>query len=127
MPVLLIGDDGLAFQLALRARLVKDGYRTLTALDAAEAWVIARDPRADVVLLDLAVPEVEGPAFLRRLREDPVLADTPVVVVARARGPLAAEAARMGPRCRLLTSTPGANDMAAHVVAVLPRATRAAA
>ena len=42
---------------------------------------LAREHRPDVILLDLHLPDMEGTAVLRALREDPALRHTPVIVL----------------------------------------------
>jgi CheY-like chemotaxis protein len=42
---------------------------------------LAREHRPDVILLDLHLPDMEGTAVLRALRQDPALRHIPVIVV----------------------------------------------
>jgi CheY-like chemotaxis protein len=77
----LIVDDDAMFREVVRMRLSAAGYRTVVASGAEEGWVVARKERPDIVLLDLIMPEADGVTFLRRLRADPALAATPVIVV----------------------------------------------
>ena len=58
-----------------------EGHRTVTARDGQEALeVLAREKPAAVVL-DLKMPVMDGVEMLRRLRAQPALAETPVVVL----------------------------------------------
>jgi CheY-like chemotaxis protein len=57
---ILIADDESRIRLALRACLEEDGYEVLEANDGLEAMeVIIRDA-PDVMILDLAMPRVDG-------------------------------------------------------------------
>jgi CheY-like chemotaxis protein len=51
------------------------------AADGASGLMLARLQKADLVILDLAMPEMDGFAVLRELRQDPEYAETPVLAV----------------------------------------------
>jgi CheY-like chemotaxis protein len=57
------------------------GLEVAEAQDGAAALAAARDMRPDLVLLDLAMPGMDGFAVLNELRRDPGCATTPVVAV----------------------------------------------
>ncbi|MDF0597597.1 response regulator [Psychromarinibacter halotolerans] len=78
--VLIIDDDETA--LDSLGRTVRDaGYAVLTATDAATGLALARERRPDAVLLDIIMPERDGWSVLRDLKEDPILCETPVIMV----------------------------------------------
>lgn len=81
MTSVLIIDDNAVFREVLRLRFTAAGYETAVAPDGRHGWELARSQRPDVVLLDLVMPEVDGVEFLRRLRNDPLLRSTPVLVI----------------------------------------------
>src|SRR5690625_4710937 len=68
MPSVLVVDDEANIRRMVARLLESEGYRVLEAPDgrAALGEVEARDP--DLVLLDLAMPERDGPGALRALR-----------------------------------------------------------
>ncbi len=68
--VLVVEDDDLVRELARRV-LGHAGYRVLTARAAAEALEIVRDPREriEVLLTDVAMPGMHGPALVREALE----------------------------------------------------------
>ncbi len=75
--VLLVEDDpALAdmYSLALELR----GFVVERARTAAEAWQLGRGPWADVILLDVGLPDRSGLELLRDFRSDP---DVPQVAV----------------------------------------------
>jgi two-component system, cell cycle response regulator DivK len=76
--VLIVDDDERNVRLA-RDVLERDGLRTLSALTAFEALELAREHRPDVVLLDLRLPDLDGPEVKRRLAADERTAAIPVV------------------------------------------------
>jgi DNA-binding response OmpR family regulator len=66
-PVLVVDDDE-ATRAAERAVLSDDGFRVTEARDGEEAMrSIVSDPPA-LVVLDIQMPGVDGPAFARQLR-----------------------------------------------------------
>ncbi|MCA1818185.1 MAG: PAS domain S-box protein [Acidobacteria bacterium] len=77
--VLIVADD--ADERALvRAALDSAGYRTLEASGAEEAYRLAARERPALVFSDVAPPRADGVALARRLRADPQLRHTPVVL-----------------------------------------------
>jgi CheY-like chemotaxis protein len=83
-PVLVVDDDD-SIRAAERQLLRDNGYRVVEARDGAEAlWVMQHDPPA-VVILDVQMPGVDGPAFARELRMG--LKHVPLVVVTAADDP----------------------------------------
>jgi two-component system cell cycle response regulator DivK len=76
--VLIVDDDERNVRLA-RDVLERDGLRTLSASTAAEALELAHEHRPDVVLLDLRLPDLDGPEVQRRLAGHEGTAAIPVV------------------------------------------------
>jgi len=68
-PRILIVDDDLAIIKFLRANLEASDYKTLTAMDGAEALQVIEMELPDLVILDIMMPEVDGFEVCRRLRE----------------------------------------------------------
>ena len=79
----LVVDDDDSVIAAVSEVLEDDGYAVLVAFGGDEAWMTIHKhaPRPDVLLLDLKMPGGDGWSLLRRLQEDPTLADIPVVVM----------------------------------------------
>jgi CheY-like chemotaxis protein len=65
---ILIIDDELTFVAALARVLSKDGFTVGTATHGELALARLQKHRYDVVLCDLRMPELDGPAFFERLR-----------------------------------------------------------
>lgn len=70
--VLIVDDEADVVQ-ALRLRLETAGYRTITALDGAEALDLLRRENVDLILSDLMMPNLDGLELTRRIRQDPKL------------------------------------------------------
>jgi PAS domain S-box-containing protein len=82
----LVVDDDDDFRALMRAQLNKAGYQVLDARDAASALQIARTARPDVITVDLLMPDINGWAFIDKLRAEDGLATIPIVVVSGADG-----------------------------------------
>jgi CheY-like chemotaxis protein len=80
-PAILIVDDDPVIRRPVVARMAHLGYRTIEAADGARGLELARRNRPALVLLDLAMAPVSGVDFIRALRGDAALKDTPVIVV----------------------------------------------
>jgi len=68
-PRVLIVDDDLAIIKFLRANLEASDYKTLTAIDGAEALQTIEMELPDLVILDIMMPKVDGFEVCQRLRE----------------------------------------------------------
>jgi CheY-like chemotaxis protein len=79
---ILLVEDASDLRPALTALLGLKGYRVGWAGDGREALEYLRrgDP-PDLILLDLALPEMDGWEFRREQLQDPALAAIPVVLV----------------------------------------------
>jgi two-component system, OmpR family, KDP operon response regulator KdpE len=77
-PTALVIDDELQIRRLLRVCLDANGYRVLEAAQGQEGIALAAQHRPDVVVLDLGLPDMDGIAVLKRLRE---WSQVPVVVL----------------------------------------------
>ncbi|MCO4748358.1 MAG: response regulator, partial [Proteobacteria bacterium] len=78
--IVLVVDDNADLRRLLRRQLQSD-YRVVEAADGAEALRLAREVVPDVVVSDVVMPEMDGIALCRAIREDPELAFLPVVLL----------------------------------------------
>jgi hypothetical protein len=79
-PVLVVEDDAASREMLVRL-IEKSGLPVRAARDGREALEIVAVERPQLILLDLMMPEVDGFAFVERLRADELGADIPVLVV----------------------------------------------
>lgn len=77
--VLLVDDDDDIRTIGRISLGTVGGFRVLQAASGTEAIEVARTERPDVILLDVMMPDMDGPMTLRRLREDPVTQGIPVI------------------------------------------------
>ena len=82
MATVLVVDDEPLIAMALEAMLEDAGYAVSTAANGRQGLErLAEAPRPDLVLLDMMMPVMNGPAMLAALAADPGLAGIPVVVL----------------------------------------------
>jgi putative two-component system response regulator len=77
----LVADDTESVRSLFRKLLLADGHDVVSAPDGAAALDAVHEHRPDVVLLDVAMPEMDGLEVCRRLKADPATRLTPIVLV----------------------------------------------
>jgi DNA-binding response OmpR family regulator len=77
----LVIDDDLPLRGMLAAALRQHGFQVLLAGDGAEGQRALMIHQPHVILLDLAMPEVNGWDFLQRLQETGHIGKVPIIVV----------------------------------------------
>jgi CheY-like chemotaxis protein len=80
-PRVLAVDDEPALRELAVAVLEDEGFDVRAAADGRQALTVLAAWPADVILLDLTMPVMDGWAFLEARRGDPALAAIPVVVM----------------------------------------------
>jgi putative two-component system response regulator len=78
---ILVADDTESVRSLFRRLLTSDGHEVIIAADGAAALEAVHRHRPDVVLLDVAMPLVDGLEVCRRLKADPSTRLMPVVLV----------------------------------------------
>ena len=78
MTTVLVIEDDPSLRRALRTSLRARAFDVLESATGEEGLVLVADGRADVVLLDLGLPDLDGIEVLRRMRS---FSDVPVVVL----------------------------------------------
>jgi CheY-like chemotaxis protein len=77
--ILVVENDRISRDLA-SAVLTKGGYDVVTASDGEEALQVAPELAADLVLMDVGLPGIDGIEVVETLQHDRRTAETPVVV-----------------------------------------------
>jgi len=67
--------------------LEKHGFDVLEGVDGRQAIELTRRVRADLLIIDLLTPEMDGYEALVRIRRDVLLAMLPVIVMTAETGP----------------------------------------
>ncbi len=84
-PVVLVVDDNADMRDYVERLLLAD-HEVLTAADGREGLELARSAAPDLVLSDVMMPHLDGFGLLRALREDPLTAQVPVVLLSARAG-----------------------------------------
>jgi CheY-like chemotaxis protein len=80
-PIILVVEDFEDNRFMMRRLLEMSGYRVLEAINGEEAIQLARKERPHLILMDLSLPQMDGLAATRRIRQHPELRDVPIVAV----------------------------------------------
>ena len=122
MPTVLLIEDNEKLARGLQSNLEFEGYTVLCANDGATGLSLARQKRADIIVLDLMLPDTDGYRVLRTLRDD---GDTTPVLVLTALGEEADKVRgfRFGAD-DYVTKPFGLMELLARIDALLRRATR---
>jgi len=78
--VLVIDDEG-HYSRVVAEVLAKKGLRVRTAGHGPSGLFAAKRDQPDLILLDIMMPEMDGLAVVRKIRAEPALSQTPVVVI----------------------------------------------
>lgn len=77
----LVVDDESAIREMIRFGLGKSGMAVQCAASGQEALVRINEQPPDILLLDWMMPNMSGPELTRRLRKNPVTANTPIIML----------------------------------------------
>jgi two-component system cell cycle sensor histidine kinase/response regulator CckA len=78
--ILIVDDSSLNRELLLNL-LDSEHHLAWEAADGAEALQVARTERPDLIISDVLMPTMDGYEFVRQLRADPVIGQTPVIFI----------------------------------------------
>ncbi len=79
MQKILVADDEEDIRLIIKFALEDKGYKVLTASDGAEAVAIADKEKVNLIILDAAMPKMDGYEACKKLKKDAKTKDIPVV------------------------------------------------
>ena len=80
-PVILVIEDYSESRILLSAWLRGKGYKVIEARDGKEGLLQANRGHPDLILMDLALPELDGVEAARQIRKRHVLAHTPIFAI----------------------------------------------
>jgi len=78
--ILVVEDDPDNRRIVVKV-LAVDGYATLEAGDGESALALARREHPDAIIMDLAIPGIDGWEAARRLKADARTADIPIIAL----------------------------------------------
>jgi len=80
-PKILCVDDEPEFLIFLDTLLIRNGYEVIQALNGEEALEKMKEQHVDLVLSDVRMPKIDGFELCRRIKEDEMLLNIPVVLI----------------------------------------------
>lgn len=81
MATILIVDDVSTDRELLTRTVSALGHRTLTAENGAQALLVAKANKPNLILLDVVMPQMDGFATCRALKKDADTSSIPIVLV----------------------------------------------
>lgn len=78
--ILIIEDDKFLRELIAR-KLTTENFETLEAVDGENGLKMLKEGKPDLVLLDLILPGIDGFEVLSKMKNDPTLAQVPVIIL----------------------------------------------
>ena len=78
--ILIIEDDKFLRDL-IAQKLTKEEFGTAEAVDGEHGLKKVKEVKPDLVLLDLILPGIDGFEVLAKIKEDPILAEIPVIIL----------------------------------------------
>jgi len=119
-PRILVVDDEPQLTRVLRTGLKSRGYDVLAAEDGLNGFKIFKDWQPDLVITDLAMPNMDGLEFCRRLR---AISQVPIIILsAKGEEKIKVEALDIGAD-DFVTKPFGIDELLARLRAALRRAT----
>lgn len=81
MASVAVVDDDADLRTLMALRLRASGYEVHPADDGVTGLEVVRAVRPDIVVVDWMMPRMDGLDLCREVRNDPALAQTPIIVV----------------------------------------------
>ena len=91
MKTILFADDEKDILKLLTARLIKQGYRVITAVNGQEALDLVYQHKPDLILLDYRMPVLDGYEACKKIKGDDQIKHIPVIFVTASPGFLSKE------------------------------------
>ena len=122
--ILILEDDSMmADTLASMVELI--GYQTAVFHRSRDALDGLSKMKAGLILLDLNLPDLSGLEVCRRVKDDPELKDTPVIVVSVESDPFSIQRATEMGAARYLIKPVGLDDLETAILQTLSEQTAA--
>jgi DNA-binding response OmpR family regulator len=81
LGTVLIIDDDLSAQKSVESMLLGQGYKLLFATSGHQGLEMVRERKPDLVLLDIMMPDMDGFAVCRAIRDDPQVREIPILML----------------------------------------------
>jgi chemosensory pili system protein ChpA (sensor histidine kinase/response regulator) len=80
-PLAMVVDDSITVRRVTERFLQRNGMRVVTAKDGLDAISVISDNKPDIILLDIEMPRMDGYEFASHVRNDPSVADVPIIMI----------------------------------------------
>ena len=81
LPQIMVVDDDHDTVAILARHLQREGFVAIEANSGAQCLKLVHENEVDVILLDLMMPEMDGFQVVRALKNSPVTADIPIIMI----------------------------------------------
>src|SRR5258708_10691153 len=78
--VMVVGDDQDSVAMLVR-HLQREGFVPIEANSGAQCLKLVQENEVDVILLDLMMPDMDGFQVVRELRNSPLTAEIPIIMI----------------------------------------------
>ncbi|MFZ4814054.1 MAG: response regulator [Phototrophicaceae bacterium] len=93
--ILIIDDEELTLDM-LATFLQISGHEPITAIDSRQGWSKLEFEEPEAILLDIQLPDTNGLIMCRQLRDNPDMADVPIIMISAHAPPMIREAEAAG-------------------------------
>ncbi len=80
-PQIMVVDDDQDTVAILVRHLEREGFVPIEANSGAQCLKLVQENEVDVILLDLMMPEMDGFQVVKALRDNPITAEIPVIMI----------------------------------------------
>lgn len=77
--ILIIDDEIDIREIAKLSLEISKGWKVLLAASGKEGLTLAQDQQPDAILLDVTMPDMDGPMVSKILQENPTTKDIPII------------------------------------------------
>jgi DNA-binding response OmpR family regulator len=81
VPRIMVVDDDPDTVSIVAHHLQREGFVAVEAVSGSECLLIVQEHPVDIILLDLMMPEMDGFAVCRALRDNPGTAEIPIIMI----------------------------------------------
>ena len=81
MAKILVIDDDIAINELIKVNLELAFYTVISAFDGNKGYALAKQEQPDLIVLDVMMPEVDGYTVAKRIRENPLIKDVPIIML----------------------------------------------
>ncbi len=81
MSRILLIEDNEDTRIALRRLLEIDCHEVMAAADGEAGYLLATRYKPDIIITDFMMPRMDGLSLVTRLRNDPIIGDTGVILI----------------------------------------------